>query len=98
MLDRVDTMTIKALFHLQIVIEQSAEEIERQQLARRRGPRGGRINYSSANAGAAAAGEREDGKARTFVRETPKVRPNEPCPCGSGRKYKKCHGASMAMV
>ncbi len=25
-----------------------------------------------------------------FVRETPKVGKNEPCPCGSGRKYKKC--------
>ena len=22
----------------------------------------------------------------------PKARPNEPCPCGSGKKYKKCHG------
>jgi preprotein translocase subunit SecA len=22
----------------------------------------------------------------------PKVRPNEPCPCGSGKRYKKCHG------
>lgn len=21
-----------------------------------------------------------------------KVRPNDPCPCGSGKKYKKCHG------
>lgn len=30
---------------------------------------------------------RHDG---TFVRETPKVGKNEPCPCGSGRKYKKC--------
>ncbi len=26
----------------------------------------------------------------TFVRETPKVGKNEPCACGSGRKYKKC--------
>ncbi len=26
----------------------------------------------------------------TFVRETPKVGKNDPCPCGSGRKYKKC--------
>jgi uncharacterized protein YchJ len=26
----------------------------------------------------------------TFQRETPKVGKNEPCPCGSGRKYKKC--------
>jgi preprotein translocase subunit SecA len=93
MLDRIDTLTIRTLFNLQIVVEQTSEEIERQQRARRRGGRGGRMQYSSANAGAAAAGEREDGKARTYVRETPKVRPNEPCPCGSGKKYKKCHGA-----
>ena len=25
-----------------------------------------------------------------FVREEPKVQRNEPCPCGSGKKYKKC--------
>ena len=29
---------------------------------------------------------------RPIVRETPKVGRNEPCPCGSGLKYKKCHG------
>jgi preprotein translocase subunit SecA len=28
-----------------------------------------------------------------FVRPLPKVGRNEPCPCGSGRKYKHCHGA-----
>jgi preprotein translocase subunit SecA len=27
------------------------------------------------------------------VRVEPKVLPNDPCPCGSGQKYKKCHGA-----
>ena len=29
---------------------------------------------------------------KTVVRETPKVGRNEPCPCGSGKKYKKCCG------
>jgi preprotein translocase subunit SecA len=29
---------------------------------------------------------------QTFTREQPKVGRNEPCPCGSGRKYKQCHG------
>jgi SEC-C motif-containing protein len=29
---------------------------------------------------------------RTFVREAPKVGRNEPCPCGSGKKHKKCCG------
>jgi len=27
-----------------------------------------------------------------FTRDTPKVGRNEPCPCGSGKKYKQCHG------
>jgi preprotein translocase subunit SecA len=28
----------------------------------------------------------------TVTRSMPKVGRNEPCPCGSGKKYKKCHG------
>ena len=27
-----------------------------------------------------------------YVREQPKVGRNQPCPCGSGKKYKQCHG------
>ena len=30
---------------------------------------------------------------QTFVREHDKIGRNDPCPCGSGKKYKKCHGA-----
>ena len=32
-------------------------------------------------------------KVDTVQRDTPKVGRNDPCPCGSGKKYKKCHGA-----
>ena len=28
----------------------------------------------------------------TVVAEVPRVGRNDPCPCGSGRKYKQCHG------
>ncbi len=28
-----------------------------------------------------------------YVREWPKIGRNEPCPCGSGQKFKRCHGA-----
>ena len=31
----------------------------------------------------------------TFIRENKKVGRNEPCPCGSGKKYKKCHGIPL---
>jgi SEC-C motif-containing protein len=31
-------------------------------------------------------------KVETYVKEQPKVGRNDPCPCGSGKKYKKCCG------
>ncbi|SEF76272.1 SEC-C motif-containing protein [Butyrivibrio sp. Su6] len=31
-------------------------------------------------------------KASHTIRKEDKVYPNDPCPCGSGKKYKKCHG------
>jgi len=37
----------------------------------------------------AQGGER---KPEPIRRETPKVGRNQPCPCGSGKKYKQCHG------
>ena len=40
----------------------------------------------SENAGAAP-------KVETFVHEGPRIGRNDPCPCGSGKKYKKCCGA-----
>ena len=33
------------------------------------------------------------GKTQPVVRDMPKVGRNDPCPCGSGKKYKHCHGA-----
>ncbi|MBN8555770.1 MAG: preprotein translocase subunit SecA [Deltaproteobacteria bacterium] len=35
-------------------------------------------------------------KTETVKREAEKVGRNDPCPCGSGKKYKKCHGANSA--
>ena len=34
----------------------------------------------------------DDGKQKPFVRKEKKVGRNDPCPCGSGKKYKNCHG------
>jgi len=34
----------------------------------------------------------QPGVAEQYVRETPKVGRNDPCPCGSGKKFKKCCG------
>jgi preprotein translocase subunit SecA len=87
MLDRIDTFTIRSLFNLQIVEEQPPEA-----LRQKRGPRRP-LTFTGPNQGAAPAGE-EAGKTKTIVRSEPKVGRNDPCPCGSGKKYKKCHGAA----
>jgi preprotein translocase subunit SecA len=54
-----------------------------------------------AEQGQAAAGTQEEGgevaaRVKTIVRETEKVGRNDLCPCGSGKKYKKCCGAAVA--
>ena len=88
MLDRIDTTTIRSLFNLQVVSEQPPEALRQRRLPRRSTS----MTFTGPNQGAAAAGE-EEGKVKTVVRDQPKVGRNEPCPCGSGKKYKKCHGA-----
>jgi len=37
----------------------------------------------------------DDAVPKTVRRDEPKVGRNDPCPCGSGKKYKKCHGATV---
>jgi len=42
-------------------------------------------------------GDEEEVEApKTFKRKQPKVGRNDPCPCGSGKKYKQCHGRRQA--
>ncbi|MCA1632697.1 MAG: preprotein translocase subunit SecA [Acidobacteria bacterium] len=87
LLDRVDTNTIRTLFNLQVVAEQAPE-----QLHQRRARRPTSMTFTGPNQGATAAGE-EAARTRTVTRDQPKVGRNEACPCGSGKKYKKCCGA-----
>jgi preprotein translocase subunit SecA len=65
--------------------QEDTERLQRQMEQRRRAAVEGRAG--------------EDGKlaqpaAKQVVREGPKVGRNDPCPCGSGKKFKKCHGAA----
>jgi len=87
MLDRIDTLTIRSLFNLQVVTEAPPE-----QLQQRRRSRPTSMTFTGPNQTAAAAGA-DAGKVKTITRDQPKVGRNEPCPCGSGKKYKKCCGA-----
>jgi preprotein translocase subunit SecA len=71
--------------------------------ARLQGPAAAPTALAAASQAAAPAGD-DDAPAApaediklpsvTIRRETPKVGRNDPCPCGSGKKYKNCHGAS----
>jgi preprotein translocase subunit SecA len=85
MIDRIDEEATRILFNVKFVREEPPPPpVQR----RRRMP----ISFTKANASALAAGE-ESSKPKTVVHTTPKVGRNDPCPCGSGKKYKKCHGS-----
>jgi len=49
----------------------------------------GEGSQSSSGGGSVTSGE----ASQVSIRTEPKVGRNDPCPCGSGKKYKKCHGA-----
>jgi uncharacterized protein YecA (UPF0149 family) len=62
-------------------------------------PRNLSFNDPSQTASAFAKAERPEAKGgadsvETVKREGKKVGRNDLCPCGSGRKYKKCHGST----
>jgi len=84
MLDRVDSETLRYLYFMRPVAEQVREE--EQVFARRRRTQESQLRFVGAGDDAAAARPQP-------VRAGKKVGRNEPCPCGSGKKYKKCHGA-----
>jgi preprotein translocase subunit SecA len=96
MLDRIDTNTARALFNLEVVVKDEQEEIERiERLERQRARRqAAGMAFTGAMSTANVAGE-DVRKSTPFVRDQPKVKPNDPCFCGSGKKYKKCHGAGI---
>ncbi len=87
MLDRIDRETIRFLWNLQVNVEASPRE-----RMQRRAPRRQRYDYQHATASTMAGANTADDQPHTIRNVGPKVGPNDLCPCGSGKKYKKCHG------
>jgi len=89
MLQRVKTEVVTILAKVQLREETEVQELERRQRE------ASRSDLEMHHADPSAAPPPKANLAvppETFVREQPKVGRNEPCPCGSGKKYKQCHG------
>jgi len=89
MLDRVKNEVVTILAKVQLREDSEVEELERRQQEA--------AHQQELEMQHAVTQEQEvppsveDGT-ETFVRSTPKVGRNDPCPCGSTKKYKQCHG------
>jgi preprotein translocase subunit SecA len=89
---RVKSAVVGQILRLQLVRQESAAEIEAKRMAlQRRALQGITQTHAEAGGGAGDEGAPKP-KQETVVRTQPKVGRNDPCPCGSGKKYKKCHG------
>ena len=93
---RVKSAVIGNLLRLQIQRQESAAELEQKRLALQRKAMRAVIESHAEGAGGEGGGEAKPKAQATVVRSVPKVGRNDPCPCGSGKKYKKCHGVSEA--
>jgi len=98
MLERVKHDTISILTRIRIQGEEDLDD----SAERRRAAEALRYQHAQASAlgGPAPQGQRQPGQGQQaaapppepFRRDGRKVGRNEPCPCGSGKKYKQCHG------
>ena len=91
LLDRVKHEVIAIVSRVQIAAE---EDIRRVEEERQHQPE---MQFQHAEAGSLLGDAPEEAPSdeqehAPFVRESRKVGRNEPCPCGSGKKYKQCHG------
>ncbi len=93
MLERIKYEVIQVLARIQI---RSEEEVAAMEAEQRRQAEGKTLEFQHAAAGAAGDDAEVDAAdaapAAPVIREGPKVGRNDPCPCGSGKKYKHCHG------
>jgi preprotein translocase subunit SecA len=90
MLARIKHDVITLLARLQIQAEADVEALERP-----REPQEMHFVHPTVEAGGGPGEEGAEEVAvaqKPIVRQQPKVGRNEPCPCGSGKKYKHCHG------
>jgi preprotein translocase subunit SecA len=88
LLENVKFEVIRFLSRVQFKTEADVEAMEarRRQEAERT-----RMQFEKANSPGEPTSEESAGSS-PFVRQDRKVGRNEPCPCGSGKKYKACHG------
>lgn len=85
MIYRFEEDAVEKIFKVQV------QDGQGMPLQRRRAPV--QQNEHKASNTAMGSPSQEPQKAATVKRQVPKVGRNDPCPCGSGKKYKKCHGA-----
>ena len=83
MLDRIKKDTVEKLFTVQVAREQ--QEMKEIKMERKQ-----TFVMGRGEAAQGGGGKTEDGKGLTVRREGKKVGRNDPCPCGSGKKYKRC--------
>jgi preprotein translocase subunit SecA len=85
MLDRVRDEVVKVLMTVRI---QTPEQVEE---AAAEVPANSNVRFHNSDYDAALSGE-DPGLDEVAKGEVPRVGRNDPCPCGSGKKYKQCHG------
>jgi len=86
LLDTINVEIVKSLSSVTINEDTKAGDVEQQNND------GAQEQHEQVGTTGVDEAEVESAKKQTYTREEEKVGRNDPCPCGSGKKYKQCHG------
>jgi preprotein translocase subunit SecA len=89
LLNKLKVEVIRFLARVEIRQEEDVDAVQEQ---RRKQEEARKVEYQHANASAIGEVSEDTSSAMPYTREGRKVGRNDPCPCGSGQKFKQCHG------
>ncbi|MCS0028501.1 preprotein translocase subunit SecA [Vibrio alginolyticus] len=93
LLEALKTDVITVLSRVRVQQQEEVERMEEQRRAQaEEAARRAQAQHAAAQNPLSEGEESEEGSSQPMVRDERKVGRNEPCPCGSGKKYKQCHG------
>ncbi|MHA2762216.1 preprotein translocase subunit SecA [Vibrio harveyi] len=93
LLEALKTDVITVLSRVRVQQQEEVERMEEQRRAQaEEAARRAQAQHAAAQNPLSEGEESEETSNQPMVREERKVGRNEPCPCGSGKKYKQCHG------
>ena len=92
MLEKINSETVRILFNLELISEEAVKDLQARAIADQKKMQEKMVESQEIKNPKIKVESQQVKSTQTIVRESKKIGRNEPCHCGSGKKYKQCCG------